>query len=696
MSGTAQEIIDALEWGTGTLDNSDPVLVYFIPGGHTWNEDEDGDGSIDATYTSAGWTAYETQQVMLGFEQWSNVADIQFEITTDRNAADLLLGNTTGTGVLGYFYPPGYGATAGTGVFDYGGQGWDWNNPGNGLEQGGYGFITVIHEIGHGIGLAHPHDGGGNSTSLPGVSSAFGDYGDYDLNQGIYTTMSYNDGWATGPFGASSSDNYGWQGTPMALDIAVIQEIYGANTTYANGDDVYYLPIYNGSGTFYSSIWDTGGTDWIINPGGGNTVINLNPASLQLEEGGGGYVSYTDGIHGGFTIANGVVIENAQGGSGSDTIIGNDADNILNGGAGDDEIDGGAGDDQIEGGAGADTLNGEAGDDFFFGGDGADIIDGGDGVDFLYFPDATTGATIDLSTPSQNTGQAAGDQFIDVEIIGGTPHADVLNGDADDNQLRGGPGDDAVNGGDGDDALSGNAGQDTITGGAGNDSIGGHEGNDTLFGGNGADSLLGGTGDDALHGDDGGDRLDGGQGNDTLIGGGGHDHVFDAMGNDTLQGEEGADALTALSGINLLQGGAGSDLLTGGIQADRIEGGDGDDVLVGDFSNVFLGGSDELVGGAGNDSLTGGIGADDFIFAPGDGNDIIAEFDLSNVNYPATGADFTQGADQIVLDGFSSVNAGNVETLISEGGGNSVFSAEGTTITIYGVTGLTADDFVFV
>ena len=46
-----------------------------------------------------------------------------------------------------------------------------------------------------------------------------------------------------------------------------------------------------------------------------------------------------------FTIANGVVIENAVGGNGNDTLIGNSADNFLDGRAGDDRLDGGAGND---------------------------------------------------------------------------------------------------------------------------------------------------------------------------------------------------------------------------------------------------------------------------------------------------------------------------------------------------------------
>ena len=43
-----------------------------------------------------------------------------------------------------------------------------------------------------------------------------------------------------------------------------------------------------------------------------------------------------DGILGGLTIANGVVVENASGGSGNDTIRGNSADNVIVRNAGDD------------------------------------------------------------------------------------------------------------------------------------------------------------------------------------------------------------------------------------------------------------------------------------------------------------------------------------------------------------------------
>ena len=56
------------------------------------------------------------------------------------------------------------------------------------------------------------------------------------------------------------------------------------------------------------------------------------------------------------SIAKGVTIENAIGGSGNDVIVGNSADNFIDGGAGNDIIYGGAGQDLLKGGAGSDVF----------------------------------------------------------------------------------------------------------------------------------------------------------------------------------------------------------------------------------------------------------------------------------------------------------------------------------------------------
>jgi hypothetical protein len=42
------------------------------------------------------------------------------------------------------------------GFFSHTSGGWDEKNPNGGLEQGGLGFVTLIHELGHGLGAGTP------------------------------------------------------------------------------------------------------------------------------------------------------------------------------------------------------------------------------------------------------------------------------------------------------------------------------------------------------------------------------------------------------------------------------------------------------------------------------------------------------------------------------------------------------------
>ena len=474
---TFSNALQSIDWGTQV---SGPVITYsFGPAGTGMTIAEE--LGLGESYTGESFTAYEQQQFRAALDLIASVTGLQFVEVTNYASADLRFlvdTNEFGPSDLGAMLPPGE-LGAGLGVFAA--SNWD-RGPGGDLEFGGFGFVTIVHEILHGLGLAHPHDTGGTSPIMTGVTSAFDDLGPYNLNQGVFTIMTYNSGLIDGGGVGrpSSAQNWGYEAGPMALDIAVLQDKYGTNTNYNNGNTIYDLPDQNASGTYWSAIWDTGGTDMIRYQGSRDVTIDLRTATLKDATGGGGYLSAADGIEGGFTIANGVVIERAQGGSGDDTLIGNSARNTLNGGGGNDSL---------KGGGGNDRLNADKGNDTLSGGNGQDMLNGGTGNDRAF-------------------GQRGNDT------------------------LNGGKGNDLLNGGGDRDKLNGGNGSDFLKGGNRNDVLNGGKGNDRLFGNRNDDTINGGAGRDVLNGGGNDDRLNGGAGNDTLKGGTGADEFVFGEGGD--------------------------------------------------------------------------------------------------------------------------------------------------------------------
>jgi hypothetical protein len=343
ISPSSNKYLDALQWGGWRWnDGSFPgtTITYFFR---------------DGTYGEI-WLSFEEAAYRAALQAWANVAALSFVEVFNYNSADLVEDLRGSASYLGWHETPEdaflFDGKA-WGEYVHNGEGWTTS----GLQVGGLGFVTIVHEIGHALGLAHPHDTGGGSGRFPGVTSAFGDYGDNNLNQGIFTVMSYNDGWAQvqDPFGAGLTA-YGYVAGPMAFDIAAIQYLYGPNNTYHAGNDVYVLPDTNAPGTYWTCIWDAGGVDNIVYNGTRDCTIDLTAATLDNSPTGGGVPSYASGIYGGFTIANSVVIEHVQSGSGDDTLVGNNAANILLAGAGNDWLAGDAGNDTLNGNQGFDIA----------------------------------------------------------------------------------------------------------------------------------------------------------------------------------------------------------------------------------------------------------------------------------------------------------------------------------------------------
>ncbi len=320
----AHSPIASITWSASQADSD--VSFYFADAGEKFRTDE-------GKKTAVEMNDFVQSQIANIFATISEVSNLTFT-EGGRRDSDLRILLTDLKGDDDGFMSPPEEPFAGVGVFDAKKDAL--------FETGAYNYMVMVHEIMHGLGLAHPHDDGGGSTIMDGVTDSFDSFGDFGLNQGVFTVMTYNNGYPLGT-AAPKSSLFGYETGPMALDIAVLQEKYGANMTHATGDDSYSLVGQKGAGTGWAAIWDAGGTDEIVYDGDIDATIDLRSANLQYKNGGGGFVSSVDGIAGGFTIAKGVRIENATGGSGDDWIRGNAGDNLLDGGMGRDKLIGGKG-----------------------------------------------------------------------------------------------------------------------------------------------------------------------------------------------------------------------------------------------------------------------------------------------------------------------------------------------------------------
>jgi Ca2+-binding RTX toxin-like protein len=453
------------------------------------------------------------------------------------------------------------------------------------IKAGSYGdaasneFVsTMLHEIGHALGLDHP-------TFADAQSKA------------RYTVMAYDTGGLELP-------------TSLQLyDISALQYLYGAASSRNPGHTTY---------SFYSdnsmtSIWDTQGNDTINVAGRSDgVVINLNETAFSsIGFAGNNLENPSNNI----SIAKGAVIENAIGGNGADVLIGNATGNTLTGNDGNDFIFGdeitargffpAPGSSTIKGGvywdgdflyvgtyqtAGTesttdnDTINAGAGADWVFAGKGADKVDGGAGNDFL-----DGGNQIDEMAYSGISGNVqiqklAASEVPDDIAANGQPVFQITvqrNGTSEIDKIRGfetvsfgegsqkfkgdlSLGDDSLllDGGNGIDSFDFSTAPSSVTiytgpvngeensvisgtgvslknfeafvGSAQNDVFWFNEGDQFLYGRGGEDYLVGGAGNDVLEGGEEDDVLYGGDGADKFILGNGYDVIMDADAGDRL------------------------------------------------------------------------------------------------------------------------------------------------------------------
>ncbi|MFA6313233.1 MAG: M10 family metallopeptidase C-terminal domain-containing protein [Sterolibacterium sp.] len=307
---------------SGPLQSSVTVTYSFMAAAPTYAEAEDQLGFTP--FTDAQQTA--TRQILTQIAQNFNIA-----FTEVTEAADSVSGygqirfgnNHQGSTSAGYAFLPD--AATGDQAGDLYINNQDLDNLSN-VVPGSIAYATLVHEIGHTLGLKHP----GNYNAGEAAATAAGNYLVNTEDTTANTIMSYVD-----VTQMQQRDFFG------RYDILALQYLYGGravstgNSTYAYADSA-------------------GQTLHIINDSDGADTIDVSactlPASIDLGDGASssiGRLDHRSAASGNLSLAYGATIENVIGSSLADTIVGNAANNTLKGGGGNDTIDGGTGLDTV-------------------------------------------------------------------------------------------------------------------------------------------------------------------------------------------------------------------------------------------------------------------------------------------------------------------------------------------------------------
>jgi len=360
-TGDADQAIDALAyrfWNTNELTFSFPATRSDYESNYYDTNAANSVGELNNTQKNAARDA---------LDQYAAISNLTFtELTGSQTGdSDLRLAESSAPSTA-YAYYPSSNPVGGDVFFNQ----TSYDTP----VIGNYAYATMLHELGHAMGLKHGHEANG-----PGAVPL-------ELDSMEFTVMTYRS-WVGKPLNYGyANETWGFAQSLMMLDIAAIQRMYGADFNTNSDDTVYTFSTLSGeifvngvgAGTpggnrVFLTIWDGDGEDtYDFSNYSTDLLIDLMPGSyVDLDSGGNFQRAMLDfGYNGNpVTYARGHVfnalqydgddrslIENAKGGSGDDIFWGNDGKNFLQGGSGDDVFYDSAGSDTYIGDGGTDTL----------------------------------------------------------------------------------------------------------------------------------------------------------------------------------------------------------------------------------------------------------------------------------------------------------------------------------------------------
>ena len=260
----------------------------------------------------APFSEIQKQNTVRALKYVDSVTGLRFTQTVDPVQANTLtfLTNSQSAGSYGYAYLPE--------IHPLGSDIFLASDPTNAtLSVGTRGALTLLHEIGHALGLKHPHE----KVDGLGANSVLSSGEDRVAN----TIMSYI---------APSSEDFKFEFND--LDIAGLHYIYGPNNYARVGNDRYNL-----SATQSNFIWDGGGVDTV-------DASNLPTGiTLHLVPGHHDFIGVSRKLEitsqGQITINHGTMIENVIGSGFDDFLYGNSQNNVITGNGGANTIAGGGG-----------------------------------------------------------------------------------------------------------------------------------------------------------------------------------------------------------------------------------------------------------------------------------------------------------------------------------------------------------------